>query len=186
MRASVILTIAITCSSSGLACAAENIGISVGETVFAIPQSLSVFYSFPGPLKSARVTLQKSEGLLSSLDVQFGNGKKVEIPASILRCFNRPSMQESFFLVSKPGASYPKVSDRWWAAIAVPFSYAIAPGDPREDEVSVSIFPYVQFVLSNWKLTGIRLRHSDDFVEDIPLPFQGCSSIPTSAPVNGK
>src|SRR5882724_3164015 len=68
------------------------------EISYASPDEVVHSYKFPGPLKSARVTPNSGGQGVQELNILFGNGKKVEIPAALLRCFKKARATESYLL----------------------------------------------------------------------------------------
>ena len=141
--------------------------VSMREISVAVPDEMVLSYRFPGPLKSAHITLKSGKGGVEALGILFGNGKRVEIPPAVLRCFKNTRAQESFFLFLPPDQQYPAAHDHWWSAIAVPFGEAA--GAPAS-----GMFPYVQFVISDWKLSDVVVQRSAEKSEKISLPVAQC------------
>jgi|SRR5665213_2334133 len=137
---------------------------------FALPDEVILSYKFPGPLKFARVALRSGRIGVEALKITFGNGKKVEIPANLLKCFKGSRAGASYLLLLQPDQRYPTKRDSWWAAVALPFG-EIAGSSPN------GMFPYVQFVITDWKLSDVVIQRSAEKSERIPLPVTTCPAL---------
>lgn len=134
------------------------------------PESVSVFYPFQGPIKSMTIDLKRRGEILESAEMKFGNGKTVTIPPSILACFRYPQMQRSFFLATTPEADF--IDDDWQPVLAIPYRPATGP-DSDEDPNATDAYPYVQFIVRDWKLDRIVVQFQKD-ARAIPLPMDKC------------
>jgi hypothetical protein len=134
------------------------------------PESVSLFYPFQGPIKSVTIDLKRRDEFLESAEMKFGNGEIVSIPQSILACFRYPAMQRSFFLATTPEADV--INAGWQPRLAIPFRPEAGP-DSDEDPNASDLFPYVQFIVRDWKLARIVVQFQKD-ERVIPLPMDKC------------
>ena len=134
------------------------------------PESVSVFYPFQGPIRSMTIDLKRRGEFLESAEMKFGNGKTVTIPPSILACFRYPQMQRSFFLATTPEADI--IDDDWQPVLAIPYRPETGP-DSDEDPNATDDYPYVQFVVRDWKLDRIVVQFQKG-ARAIPMPMEKC------------
>jgi hypothetical protein len=151
----------------------------IRDISFALPDEVILSYKFPGPLKFARVALRSSRIGVEALKITFGNGKKVEIPANFLKCFKGSRAGASYLLLLRPDQRYPTKRDGWWAAVALPFGEVQPSAQPNADAggSANNMFPYVQFVISNWKLNVVVVQSSSEKSERISLPITVCPAF---------
>ena len=137
------------------------------------PESVSLFYPFQGPIRSVTIDLKRRGEVLEVAELKFGNGKIVTIPPSILACFRYPQMQRSFFLATTPEADF--IDNDWQPVLAIPYRPATGP-DSDEDPSASDDYPYVQFIVRDWKLARIVVQFKES-ERAIPLPMDKCPSF---------
>jgi hypothetical protein len=137
------------------------------------PKSVSVFYPFRGPVKSVTINLKRQGEFLESAEMKFGNGVTVTIPPAILACFRYPQMQRSFLLATTPEPDF--IDNDWQPVLAIPYRPETGP-DSDEDPNATDDFPYVQFIVRDWKLARIVVQFKKD-ERAIPLPMEKCPSF---------
>ena len=144
--------------------------IVMRETRLHIPESVSLFYPFLGPIKSVTIDLKRRDKFLESAELKFGNGKTVTIPPPILACFRYPQMHRSFFLAATPEADF--IDDDWQPILAIPYLPETGP-DSDEDPNASDYYPYGQFIVQDWKLDRIVVQFQKGG-RAIPLPMDKC------------
>ena len=158
----------LTIGSCAAAFGAEQ--IMMREIRLHNPESVSLFYPFRGPIKSVTIDLKRRGEFLESAEMKFGNGVTVTIPPPILACFRYPQMQRSFFLATTPEADY--IDNDWQPVLAIPYRPETGP-DSDEDPNASDDFPYVQFIVRDWKLARIVVQFEKG-EREIPLPMDKC------------
>ena len=150
------------------------------EVTSQSPSAMKFSYEFPGPLRSADIELRYS-GSKHSLEggkISFGNGKKIELPSSLMKCLPDPHPEFLDFLFLAVDDSYPKDTDYWWSSIVLPFGEKLqspsSDSKKASDIISLHVYPYIEFEFSNWALSRIDIHRSSTETRVVSLPMQRC------------
>ncbi len=141
------------------------------------PDQIRFRYELPRPVKWAEIVFKdlKNNAISLEIDFVFGNGKKITLPNSILKCFPYPRPSESFFRVLLPAENYPASKGDWSASLMLPFG--INPDMPQEDGVSRPDggFPLVELHINDWEFSYAKVYNGNGGKpRELVAPFRNC------------